>query len=69
MRESSELGGQGGKGARGRVKVLTKASLQLLIPAFEERARAAMSAGRMREAVEVLMRLAKIAARRRLGPR
>ena len=39
-----------------------KASLRLLIPAFEERAQAAMSAGRMREAVEVLKRLAEIAA-------
>ena len=37
-------------------------SLQALIPALDERARAAMSTGRMREAVEVLKRLAEIAA-------
>jgi hypothetical protein len=38
-----------------------KASLQVLIPALEERARAAMAAGRMREAVSVIFRLAHIA--------
>jgi len=39
-----------------------KASLQALIPALDERARAAIATGRMREAVEVLKRLAEIAA-------
>jgi hypothetical protein len=39
-----------------------KASLQALIPALEERARATIATGRMREAVEVLKRLAEIAA-------
>ena len=38
-----------------------KASLQVLIPALEERGRAAMAAGRMREAVSVIFRLAHIA--------
>src|SRR3954453_18203969 len=33
---------------------------KLLIPALDERARAAIATGRMREAVEVLKRLAKI---------
>ena len=39
-----------------------KASLQVLIPALEERARAAMAAGRIREAVSIVSRLAGIAA-------
>jgi hypothetical protein len=39
-----------------------KASLQALIPALEERARAAISTGRLREAVEILKRLTEIAA-------
>jgi hypothetical protein len=39
-----------------------KASLQALIPALDERARAAMSAGRTKEAVSILHRLAEIAA-------
>ena len=39
-----------------------KASLQALIPALDERARAAIATRRMREAVEVLKRLAEIAA-------
>ena len=39
-----------------------KASLQALIPALDERARTAIATGRMREAVEVLKRLAEIAA-------
>src|SRR5688572_21206730 len=39
-----------------------KASLRVLIPALEERARAAMAAGRMREAVSIVGRLAGIAA-------
>src|SRR3954471_9770133 len=39
-----------------------KASLQALIPALEERARAAMSAGRTKEAVSILDRLSEIAA-------
>ena len=34
-----------------------KASLQVLLPALEERARAAMAAGRMREAVSIVGRL------------
>jgi hypothetical protein len=38
-----------------------KASLQVLLPALEERARAAMAAGRMREAVSIIGRLAHIA--------
>ena len=42
-----------------------KASLQALIPALDERARAAIATGRMREAVEVLKRLAEIAAQTR----
>ena len=41
------------------------ASLQALIPALDERARAAIATGRMREAVEVLKRLAEIAAQTR----
>jgi hypothetical protein len=47
-----------------------KASLQALIPALDERARAAIATGRMREAVEVLKRLAEIAAQApaRLSP-
>ena len=40
----------------------TKASLQVLIPALEERARAAMAAGRMGEAANIVGRLARIAA-------
>ena len=39
-----------------------KASLQALIPALDERARAAISTGRLREAVEILKRLTEIAA-------
>ena len=39
-----------------------KASLQILLPALEERARAAMAAGRMREAASIVGRLARIAA-------
>ena len=39
-----------------------KASLQVLLPALEERARAAMAAGRMREAASIVGRLARIAA-------
>jgi len=39
-----------------------KASLQALIPALDERARAAIATGRMREGVEILKRLAEIAA-------
>jgi len=39
-----------------------KASLQVLLPALEERARAAMAAGRMREAANIVGRLARIAA-------
>src|SRR5215213_12028131 len=38
-----------------------KASLQVLIPALEERGRAAMAAGRMREAISIIGRLAHIA--------
>jgi hypothetical protein len=38
-----------------------KASLQVLLPALEERARA-MAAGRMREAASIVGRLARIAA-------
>ena len=47
-----------------------KASLQALIPALDERARAAIATRRMREAVEVLKRLAEIAAQApaRLSP-
>jgi hypothetical protein len=39
-----------------------KASLEVLLPALEERARAVMAAGRMREAVSMVGRLAVIAA-------
>ena len=39
-----------------------KASLQVLLPALEERARAFMAAGRMREAVSIVGRLSRIAA-------
>jgi hypothetical protein len=38
-----------------------KASLRVLIPALEERAHAAMAAGRMREAISIIGRLAHIA--------
>ena len=47
---------------RRRAAEQAKASLQALIPALDERARAAIATGRMREAVEILKRLAKIAA-------
>ena len=40
-----------------------KASLQVLLPALEDRARAAMAAGRMREAVSIVGRLSRIAVR------
>src|SRR4051794_36300102 len=38
-----------------------KASLQALVPALDAHARAALSTGRMREAVEILERLGEIA--------
>ena len=42
-----------------------KASLQALIPALDAHARAAISTGRMREAVEILKQLGEIAAQTR----
>ena len=50
----AELRLQGAKRAR--------ASLQLLLPELEQRARAAMAAGRLREAARTLQRLASIAS-------
>ena len=42
-----------------------KASLQALVPVLEEHARAAISTGKIREAVEILKRLGEIAAQTR----